>query len=92
MELWGQVTAWPVPKNRFLRAPPQQILVEKIKKIKKLKTTKEKKLSYPTSPVVSSYNFFDKIYTLASPGIQTAYLQPRANLPYHYITQALVTL
>ena len=64
-----------------------------------MKIEKEKrKKNYPsqpattTSPVVSSYDFFDKIYTLASPGIQTAYLQPRTFLAYHYTTQPLVTL
>jgi hypothetical protein len=48
---------------------------KKVKKNQKLQNKKEK--NYPsqtattTSPVVSSYDFFDEIYTLASPGIRT---------------------
>ena len=41
---------------------------------------------------MSSYDFFDEIYTLVSPGIQTANLQPRTYLPYHYTTHSLVTI
>ena len=63
-----------------------------------MKIEKEKEKNYPSQPatttslVVSSYDFFDEIYTLASLGIRTAYLQPCAYLPYHYTAQALVTL
>ena len=58
---------------------PTNLCPENKKGSKKIETTKEKRKKI-------SYNFFDETYTFASPGIRTA------DLPYHYTTQALVTL
>jgi len=80
-------------------ARPYKSMSRKLKRSKKIENSKiKKKKNYSSQPatttshVVSSYDFFDEIYTLASPGIQTAYLQPRAFLTYHYTTQPLVIL
>ena len=58
------------------------------KRSKKLKTAKRKKkiLANHPHPLVSSYDFFDEIYTLASLGNQTDYLKPPVYLPYHHTT------
>ena len=68
--------------------PVLQIHVQIIKKgPKNWKQQKEKKiLANHPHPLVSSYVFFDEIYTLASPGNQTDYLKPRVYLPYHHTT------
>ena len=80
---------WPAPTNP---CPKNQ------KVPKKFENSKIKKKKIPcqpattAGPILSNYDFFYEIYTLALPGIRTAYLQLRAYLPYHYTTQSLVIL
>ena len=94
-----RVTAWPVPKNRFIgpghvMVRPYKFMSKKSKRSKKIKNSKrKKKKNYPsqpattTSPAMPSYIFFDEIYTLASPGLEVY-----AYFTFHYTTQPLVTL
>ena len=85
-----------ISRGRSCHGPPLQFSVHKIEMVQNIKNSKIKKKKYPsqppttTSPVVSTYDFFNETYTLASLGIRTAHHQPRA-LPYHYTTQTIVT-
>jgi hypothetical protein len=71
------------------RDPPLKIDFQKIKN-KKIENSKIKK--YCSQPATIELQFFDEICTLASPGVRTAYLKPRAYIPLHYTIQSLITL
>ena len=90
------------PKNDFQgRLRPWPALTNPCPQNKKLKKTKnrkikEKKIFQATNhhhkPCSVEVLFFNEICTFASPGIQTAYLMPRALFSYHHTTQSLVIL